>query len=338
MRTQLEPPHFTTGLGEPARIDLGALGTPLETQRELGRALGLRGTLLVKRDDLAGPGLGGNKVRKLQYVLAEALARQADCLVTIGAVQSNHARLTAVCGCLVGLETHLVLGGDPDVMRGGNLTLDRLAGAHLHCVAQDDWASLDRAAQELAAELRAGGRRPYLIPIGASVPLGAVGYAEAYLELCAQLDAAGLSADWLVTASGSGGTQAGLLAGRALAGHGPRVIGVDVAKGADALRERVTSLAGDCLALLGSEARVPAADVVLVDGAGPGYGQVSDAASEAIVTALRTAGLVLDPVYTGKALAALPGLVSAGTVAPDDAVVFLHTGGAPALFAPAYAG
>lgn len=118
---------------------------------------------------------------------------------------------------------------------------------------------------------------------------------------------------------------------------GPRVIGVDVAKGAGALRERVTSLAGDCLALLGREGRVSPADVVLVDGAGPGYGQVSDAASEAIVTALRTAGLVLDPVYTGKALAALPDLVDVGAVTPDETVVFLHTGGAPALFAPAYA-
>ena len=338
MTARREAPRPTAGLGGLARVDLGARGTPLETQRELGRALGLRGPLLVKRDDLAGPGLGGNKARKLQYVLAEALAGEADCLVTVGAVQSNHARLTAVCGCLVGLETYLVLGGDPDLMRGGNLTLDALAGAHLHFVTEDDWAELDRAAAELAAELRAGGRQPYRIPVGASVPLGAVGYAEAYLELCAQLDAAGLAATWLVTASGSGGTQAGLLAGRAVAGNGPRVIGVDVAKGAGALQERVTSLAADCLALLGSKDRMPPADVVLVDGAGPGYGQVSAAASRAIETALRTAGLVLDPVYTAKAAAALTDLVSAGVVAPDDAVVFLHTGGVPALFAPAYAG
>ena len=338
MTARRERPRTTAGLGGLARVGLGALDTPLEAKRELGRALGLRGPLLVKRDDLAGPGLGGNKARKLQYVLADALACEADCLLTIGAVQSNHARLTAVCGCLVGLETYLVLGGDPDVMRGGNLTLDRLAGAHLRFVAQDDWAALDGAAEELAAELSAGGRRPYPIPLGASMPLGAVGYAEAYLELCAQLDAAGLTADWLVTASGSGGTQAGLLAGRVVAGRGPRVIGVDVAKGAGALRERVTSLAGGCLALLGSAGGVPPEDVVLVDGAGPGYGQVSDAASAAIATALRTAGLVLDPVYTAKAVAALTDLVDAGTVAPDDTVVVLHTGGAPALFAPAYAG
>ncbi|NLE23341.1 MAG: pyridoxal-phosphate dependent enzyme [Actinobacteria bacterium] len=330
--------HIEAGLGKQARVDLGALGTPLETEPELGRALGLRAPLLVKRDDLAGPGLGGNKVRKLQYVLAEALAGGADCVVTIGAVQSNHARLTAVCGCLTGLEAYLVLGGDPDRMWGGNLTLDLLAGAHLRCVAQDDWESLDRAAAQLVAELRGDGRKPYLIPMGASMPLGAVGYAEAYLELCEQLDAAGSTADWVVTASGSGGTQAGLLAGRAVAGRGPRVIGVDVAKGAGTLRERVASLAGDCLALLGREDRLQPEDVVLVDGAGPGYGQVSDAASAAISTALRTAGLVLDPVYTAKAVAALSDLVGAGTIAPDDTVVVLHTGGAPALFAPAYAG
>ena len=329
-------PTRGSGLGGLAKIDFGADGTSLQLRSALGAALGLAGPFFVKRDDHAGPGMGGNKTRKLQYVVADALARDADCLVTCGAVQSNHACLTAICGAMAGLEVHLVLGGDAEEMRGGNLLLDGLAAARLHTIAEDEFDLLVAASERVAAELRAQCRSPYVIPVGASVPLGAVGYAEAYLELLAQLDEAEIDVDWLVVACGSGGTQAGLLAGRALAGRGPRVIGVDVSKGGGELRDIVATLAAGCLDLLGSDARVPAEDVVLVDGAGPGYGRVFAANREAVHTALRAAGLLLDPVYTSKALAAVPGLVAGGTIAPNDGVVFLHTGGLAALFAPAY--
>jgi 1-aminocyclopropane-1-carboxylate deaminase/D-cysteine desulfhydrase-like pyridoxal-dependent ACC family enzyme len=336
------------GLGGLPKVDLGVSETPLEAKPALARWLGLAGTLLVKRDDLAGPAMGGNKARKLQYVIADALKQGADCLITVGAVQSNHARITAAGGAMAGLDVHLVLGGDPHEMRGGNLVLDALVGAHMHFVAHASWEALQAAAEELAADLWSRGRRPYLIPVGASTPLGAVGYAEAYLEIAHQLKAAGRSAEWLVNASGSGGTQAGLLAGRALAGSGPlagptlagsgpRVVGVDVDKGVDEdLGRAITALAAGCLELIGSSASVPAGDVVLVDGAGPGYGQVFEGNREALGAALKTAGLLLDPVYTSKALAALRELVAAGTIPSADTVIFLHTGGLPALFAPAY--
>ena len=324
------------GLNGLAKLDFGADGTPLQAKPVLATALGLRGAFFVKRDDRAGPGMGGNKTRKLQYVVADALERGADCLITAGAVQSNHADLTAVCGGMAGFEVHLVLGGDPEEMRGGNLVIEQLVAAHPHFVAADDWELLVAESERIATELRGQGRRPYVIPVGASTPLGAVGYADAYLELLAQLDPAGVEADWLVTASGSGGTQAGLLAGRALAGRGPRVVGVDVAKGGGELRDTVADLAAACLHLLGSDARVPLEDVVLVDGAGPGYGRVFAASRDAVLTALRTEGLLLDPVYTSKAMAAVPGSIADGTIAADDAVVFLHTGGLAALFAPAY--
>jgi 1-aminocyclopropane-1-carboxylate deaminase/D-cysteine desulfhydrase-like pyridoxal-dependent ACC family enzyme len=324
------------GLAGLPKVDLGVRETPLEAKPTLARGLGLSGELLVKRDDLAGPGMGGNKARKLQYVVADALAAGADCLITVGAVQSNHARLTAVGGAMAGLEVHLVLVGDPEAMRGGNLFLDHLCGALTHFVADDSWEVLTAAADELAGELRSRGKRPYLIPLGASTPLGAVGYAEAYLEIARQLAAAGTSAHWLVNASGSGGTQAGLLAGRALVGAGPRIIGVDIGKGGDELRDTVASLASGCLELLGSAARVPQEDVVLVDGAGPGYGRVFDESRNALRAALATAGLLLDPVYTSKALAALGALIADGPIGHRDSVVFLHTGGVPALFAPAY--
>ncbi len=329
-------PARREGLAGLAKLDFGADGTPLQAKPALGAALGLSGPFFVKRDDRAGMGMGGNKTRKLQYVVADALEGGADVLITCGAVQSNHACLTAVCGAAAGLEVHLVLAGDPSQMRGGNLVVDGLAAARLHFVAGDAWDVLVAESERLAEDLRREGRRPYVIPVGASTPLGAVGYADAYLELLGQLDAAGVTADWLVTACGSGGTQAGLVAGRALAGRGPRVLGVDVSKGGGELRDVVAALAAGSLELLGSDAAVPPDDVVLVDGAGPGYGQVFPESREMVHSALRAAGLLLDPVYTSKAMAALPGLVGAGRIAAGDTVVFLHTGGLAALFAPAY--
>lgn len=324
------------GLAGLPKVDLGVRETPLEAKPALAHWLGLSGQLLVKRDDLAGPGMGGNKARKLQYVVADALKNGADCLVTVGAVQSNHARLTAVSGAMAGLEVFLVLNGDPQEMRGGNLVIDHLAGARTHFVTADTDEALAAASEEFTAELRSRGRHPCLIPLGASTPLGAVGYAEVYLEIVRQLAAAGTAADWLVHASGSGGTQGGLLAGRALAGKGPRIIGVDIDKGVADLPGTVASLAAGCLHLLSSNARVPADDVVLKNGAGPGYGIVFDENREALRAALTTAGLLLDPVYTSKALAALRDLVAGSVIPSTNSVVFVHTGGLPALFAPHY--
>jgi 1-aminocyclopropane-1-carboxylate deaminase/D-cysteine desulfhydrase-like pyridoxal-dependent ACC family enzyme len=328
---------MSEGLGGLPTIDLGVGETSLEARPALAEWLGLSGTLLVKRDDQAGPAMGGSKARKLQYVIADALQQGADCLITVGAAQSNHARLTAAGGAMAGLEVHLVLDGDPHEMRGGNLAIDTLIGAQTHYVTQGAWEARQAAAEELAAGLRRRGKRPYLIPVGASTPLGAVGYAQAYLEIVGQLVAAGWSAAWLVNASGSGGTQGGLLAGRALAGGGPRVVGVDVDGTAhEELRRAIGTLANGCLNLVGSTASVSPEDVVLVDGAGPGYGQVFDGSREALKSALRISGLLLDPVYTSKALAALRSLVAEGTIPRSDTVVFLHSGGLPALFAPAY--
>lgn len=325
------------GLGGLPKVDLGVGETPLQGKPALASWLGLAGAAYVKRDDLAGPALGGNKARKLQYVVAEALKQNADCLITVGAVQSNHARITAAAGAMAGLNVHLVLDGDPHEMRGGNLILDALAGAQTHFVPPGSWEERQGAAEELAAELRRQGRRPYLIPVGASTPLGAVGYAEAYLEIVRQLQAQSATAAWLVTASGSGGTQGGLLAGRTLAGGGPRVLGVDIDKSPDGdLGGTVASLAAGCLRLVGSAATVPAAEVELADGAGPGYGKVFPGSRDALRAALQAAGLLLDPVYTSKALAALRALVADGTIPSADSVVFLHTGGLPAVFAPIY--
>jgi len=335
----------TTGLAGLPRLELTARPSPLERHPALAAGLGVDLDLWVKRDDLYGPGVGGNKIRKLEYVVAGALADGCDTLVTTGAVQSNHCRLTAVTGAICGLETHLVLDGDPVEKRGGNLVLDRLAGAQLHFVQTETWEELNAAMEAVAGELIDQGKKPCLIPVGASMPLGAAGYADAYLEILGQLDGLGVQADYVVHATGSGGTQGGLLAGRALAGedgaHGdeaarPRVVGVDVAKSKGELGPVVLDLAAGCLELLGSSATVPDGELVLFDGTGPAYGAVTPEVVNAIKIALRTAGLLVDPVYAGKALGALPALVDGGIVRAGSTVVYVHTGGSPALFAPSY--
>ena len=258
-------------------------------------------------------------------------------MVTVGAAQSNHARLTAILGRVVGLEVHLVLGGGRPAEPAGNLLLDRLAGATVHAVDSEDWDVLADALSRTTKELEAAGGRPYAVPIGGSTSVGAVGYARAYLELLDQLDRAGVRADWVVHASSTGGTQAGLLAGRALAGRGPRVFGVDVAKGGPELRGTALALANETLARCGAGPSVTPEDVFTTDFTGPAYGELTPEARQAIETALGTEGLVLDPVYSAKAVAALPVLAEAGSLPGDGAVVFLHTGGQPALFATEYA-
>lgn len=307
-------------------MDLALLPTPLHPAPALGRALGLGDReLQIKRDDLIGPGLGGNKVRKLARLLPEAVAAGHDTVVTVGAGQSNHARLTAVCAAMAGLECHLVLSGTVSVE--GSALLGALAGAELHWEGDADWAALGAAAERLAGELRTAGRSPVVLPLGGTTVTGARAYADAYAELPA-------SADWVVHASSTGGTQAGLVAGRALAGaSGPRVLGCDVIGGGENLRGWVRELARQVAgAPIGDD------DVRLVDATGDGYGIPSAAGDEACLLALRHAGLVLDPVYSGKALGALAAAARSGALSGGTGpVVFVHTGGAPAVFAGRYA-
>jgi 1-aminocyclopropane-1-carboxylate deaminase/D-cysteine desulfhydrase-like pyridoxal-dependent ACC family enzyme len=319
-----------------ARRRFALLPTPLEAAPSLGDALGLARPLYVKRDDLTGPGMGGNKVRKLEFLIADAESRGADCLVTFGAAQSNSARLSAVVGAMAGLEVHLVLGGKPGTWEG-NLVLDRLAGARLHFVDSDEWNDLSGAMTELADELRSRGRRPYAVPMGGSTPIGALGYVEAFGELLEQLDRAGVEADWVVHASSTGGTQAGLIAGRVLHGRGPGVFGIDVIKGGPPLREEVHRLASEAVRLHGSDADVAAEDVRSADFTGGSYGAITESSVRAIRLGVRTAGIVADPIYSGKALAAIPELVGIGGLPGEGAIVFLLTGGQPALFSHPYA-
>jgi L-cysteate sulfo-lyase len=302
-------------------VQLSHWPTPLDPAPRLAEALGLGpGDLWVKRDDLTDLG-GGNKVRKLEYLVAEALATGATVLVASGGVQSNHARATAAAAARVGLGAVLVLGGTPLAGRPGNLALDELLGAEIVLAEGLVGAALDRRVQEVADRLRAAGEVPAVLPFGGSSVVGARGYVACAAELHQQAP----DAAHVVVAVGSGGTMAGLVAGLGA----ERVLGIDTGALTDPL-PRIAAL----VAQLGGGDGPLRLDR---DQVGEGYGRLTSAATAAMRTAARTEGLLLDPVYTGKAIAGLASAVSEGIVRPGQRTVFVHTGGLPGLFGHAFA-
>jgi D-cysteine desulfhydrase family pyridoxal phosphate-dependent enzyme len=288
--------------------------------------------VLVKRDDLTGLALGGNKARKLEYLCAEAEALGCDVLVTGGGAQSNHARMTAAAANRLGLECHLAVGGREPELYSGNLLLDRVLRATLHFTGAESYYEVESAIEQVAAELSAAGRRPFAMPIGGASVTGAAAFVWAADELVAQAAAAGQVMDWVVVADGSGGTHAGLLAGL---GGTAGVLGVDVGTRPD-LDDVIPRLAAEAAAHAG---RAAPNDALVLDHTrfGDGYGAVTDAALEAIEQVAACEGIVLDPVYTGKAMAGLVAAARDGRFGSGDTVVFWHTGGAVALFAHRYA-
>ncbi|MCS0605831.1 D-cysteine desulfhydrase family protein [Streptomyces sp. LP11] len=301
-------------------VALATYPTPVEPAPRLATALGLGPEdLWVKRDDLTGLGGGGNKVRKLEWTVGAALAEGADTLVTTGAPQSNHARLTAAAGARLGLDVVLVLRGSAGASGSGNLALDGLLGARLSWAGEVDQAGLDAAADAVRVRLRAAGSRPALIPFGGSSVLGARGYVRCGAELREQVP----DLRTAVVALGSGGTMAGLVAAL-----GPgSVLGVDVGALTDPARAVVRFAAPHTAEPLRAEGLRVRRDQV-----GAGYATLTGPVSEALRLAARTEGLVLDPTYTGRALAGLRAAVADGTVRPGGKTVFVHTGGLPGLF------
>jgi D-cysteine desulfhydrase len=299
----------------------------------LSEAVGAK--VWIKRDDMTGLLLGGNKARKLEFLCGEALARGADMLVTGGGSGSNHVQLTAAAAARLGLGCVAVCYGSPPT--GGEplgLRLTRQLGAEVTFTGFPDRASVDTRLEEVAAKLTAGGRHPYVIPRGGASPVGAVGYALAAVELADQLAGLGVDAATLLLATGSCGTHAGLVAGVALAAEACEltIVGVPVSRPPEECVERIARLAMGCAERLGADRLFSAADVHLLGGyLGPGYGKPSPEGDEAALLAARTEGLVLDPVFTAKAMAALVAECRAGRL--TGPVVFLHTGGAPAALA-----
>lgn len=318
--------------------------TPLHDMPRLHEALGgpsQAPRLLVKRDDLAGPALGGNKARKLEYLVADALATGATHLVTVGGVQSNHARMTAAAARLAGLECTLVLtSAAPDPEAAGNLLLDRLLGASVRFVPPGPVPlganpHEDAAVAEEVESIAAAGGSAYVIPLGASNALGTLGYVRAAREMDGQLREMGVRADSVYFAAGSRGTHAGLELGRRLDGSSWRARGVAVSPGDPDKSRLAAELVSGAAGLLGERLPEVSAGDMTTDQRhyGEGYGIPTDAATEAIRLLARTEALLLDPTYTGKAMAGLLADVRSGAVGPGETVVFLHTGGVPGLFA-----
>ncbi|HET6158151.1 MAG TPA: D-cysteine desulfhydrase family protein [Dongiaceae bacterium] len=318
------------------RFALAHLPTPLEPLDRLRRHLG-GPRLYIKRDDCTGLALGGNKTRKAEFLIGAALAAGATCVVTEGGLQSNHVRQIAAAAAKAGLKCHLVLDHQVPIItspyrENGNLLLDRVLGATIHlCEAGQTRAD---AVARLLPRLRNGGEAPYHIPTGGSNETGALGYAAAALELLSQAKKAGISIDRVLFATASGGTQAGLVVGMALAAARVQVLGIDIEGEADGLLAEVRTIAEACAGKVGLNPPLPEDAVAIRSGyAGPGYGLPTSSMLEAVGLLARLEGIVLDPVYTGKAMAGLVDLVRSGHFGADETVVFIHTGGMPAMFA-----
>ena len=333
-------PRPLAGVDRFPRIRLGHAPTPLDAAPNLGTALGIE--LWVKRDDCTGLALGGNKVRQLEFYLGEARAHGADTVLITGAVQSNFVRLAAAGARQLGMDIHIQLEervDDADALyrASGNVLLDRLLGATLHSFpAGEDEQAADAALERLARSLAGGGRKPYVIHLGVDhPPLGGLGYVLAANEVMEQARARGLGFDAVVCASGSALTHAGTLVGMRAIGETVPVHGICVRRDASLQRPRVAKRAAELSAMIGrvdiafDEGDIDASDAVHP----PGYGKLNTSIREAISMAARLEGLLLDPVYTGKAMAGLVAHVRSGRIAAGSRVLFLHTGGLPGIFA-----
>ena len=315
------------------RLPLGAAPTPVEPLARLGAELGI--DLSAKRDDFTGFGGGGNKVRKLEFLMADARAKGASVVITAGGLQSNHARITAAAARRCGMTPVLVLRGEKPPAAQGNLLLDHLFGAEIDYLDAARFPVEHEARmQALAAAAEARGETAYVIPVGGSNALGAAGYVACALELAEQYRAAGRPApDVLLVTVGSGGTLAGLTVGCAAVWPQTRVVGVTVSISPVPFADRVARIANAVAELVGVARRWQPAEIALEQGyVGPGYAIMSEAGNAAIRRAARAEGMLLDPVYTGKGFAGLIGSVETGVIRRGSSVLFLHTGGTPALF------
>ena len=295
----------------------------------------------MKRDDLTGLALGGNKARKLEFLVGDALRQGATALVTTGAAQSNHARMTAAAARAAGMRCALVLTADSAARRvQGNLLLDRLLGAEIHFIPPNEDPMISTGDQEAAKiaelmeSLSAHGERPYLVPVGGSSPVGALGYVAATLEMVTQFSAMGEAPSRLYYGSGSRGTQAGLTLGAKMYSASHRLCGIAVSGGEPEKTERAMRIANQAAERLGVKSRVTSADLPTDQGyIGPGYGVATPQCLEAIDLVAHSEGILLDPVYTSKAMAGMIDHIRRGEAAAEETIVFLHTGGTPALFA-----
>ena len=313
------------------RLHFAHLPTPIEELPRLTKALG-GPRILVKRDDQTGLAFGGNKTRKLEFLVAEAQDQGAGMLISGGAMQSNHCRQTAAAAARFGLDCILVLTGELPEKPSANLLLDNLFGVKV--VAVPDRNDRDRILQETFDNAVADGKKPYLVPYGGSSPTGALGYAFAVEEFMKQI----VHADWILFGTSSGGTHAGLVLGQRVFGYKGRVLGISIDESEEWLQTHVSKLASDASEKLGERIEFTPAEVLAnADYCGAGYGVLTEAEREAVNLFAKYEGLLLDPVYTGRAAAGMIDLIRKGFFKKDETVLFWHTGGQSALFADQYA-
>tara|TARA_R110000744_G_scaffold2188_6_gene8610 strand:+ start:580 stop:1569 length:990 start_codon:yes stop_codon:yes gene_type:complete len=315
------------------REPLGFFPTPLVELTKLSKKLD-GPKIYMKRDDNTGLALGGNKTRKLEFIIGDALAQGADTIVTAGAAQSNHCRQTAAAAASLGLECHLVLGGQEPEKFDGNLLLDKIFGCKIH------WSGTNRKGEdipEIVAQLKELGKKPYVVPYGGSNELGALAFLEAFKELESQRKSINASFTHIVFASSSGGTHAGLMLGNKIFKSSYKIVGINIDKGETdkvSFDQYIVSLANSTAKLIGENLNFSDVDLMLnSDYVGEGYGVVGALENEAISITAQTEGILLDPVYTGRAMGGLIDMIRAGKIRKTDSVLFWHTGGAPALFA-----
>lgn len=315
------------------RESLGFFPTPLIELTKLSKKLN-GPSIFMKRDDNTGLALGGNKTRKLEFILADALAQGADTVVTAGAAQSNHCRQTAAAAASLGLECHLVLGGKEPKNFDGNLLLDKIFGCHIH------WSGLNRKGEDipqLIDKLRDEGKKPYIVPYGGSNELGALAFVEALKELEKQCQSMDSSFTHIIFASSSGGTHAGLMLGNKILQSRYKIMGINIDKGETdqvPFNQYIVSLANNTAKLINEDCTFTDTDLMLnSDYVGEGYGVIGALENEAISLIAQTEGILLDPVYTGRAMGGLIDMIRTGKIKKTDRVLFWHTGGAPALFA-----
>lgn len=319
-------------IGRLPRVRLANLPTPLEDMPNLSRVLG-GPRVLIKRDDYTGLAFGGNKVRKLEFLMAEAKARKADVVITSGGLQSNHARLTASAARKLGMKVVLVLHGEEPRDYDGNLLLDFILGADIRFLRSKGDEPI-KVMESMAEELKRQGHNPYIIPMSGSTGLGAVGYVNASLEILTQSNEIGLNINYIIHASGSGGTQAGLILGNKALNTGIKVLGISIGSSKVWLAKRIADVANSSAELLGLNLSVSPSEVAVIDDYVEGGGEASmKDVVDAIKLVAKTEGIILDPIYTGRAMAALIDLIKRRYFDKEENIVFIHTGGTPAIFA-----
>jgi L-cysteate sulfo-lyase len=315
------------------RVHLAHLPTPLEPLQRLTSYLG-GPKIWIKRDDQTGLATGGNKARKLEFLVADAVSQGADTLITTGGPQSNHSRQTAAAAARAGLRAVLALTGQSPREWNGNLLLDDLLGAEVRWLGEATWWELPKRLNAIAEGERQAGYQPYVVPLGGSTTVGALGYILAMEELAEQATAAGVRFDRIVMASSSAGTQAGMLMGAEAVGWKGQVSGISVAETTPELKGRVTRLMNETLTMLGKPFTVSPSRLQVIDRyIGEGYAVVGDPERESIRLLASLEGILLGPVYTGRAMAGMIDMIRSGDIRPDETVLFWHTGDTSALFA-----